>query len=327
MEKNNIARIIKKFLSGRFSLETEERVQRWIIKDKDTEEKEKGSLVYWNELNEPDFKADQSTYSALERVNRRIGLKNIQLAKISLYRKITRIAAVLIPLFVLAGGYLYYTSTTHNLIEVSVAYGEKKHLLLSDSSEIWLNAGTVIKYPKDFADHQRLVLLDGEAYFSVRKDAARPFIVKTPQLSVKVLGTKFNVKAYSKDETITTTLTSGKVEVNVSSRSSRILKPNEQLTYDKSTSSISLSKIPSGDTEGWITGQLIFTGASFTEILQTLERRYKIVFDNTASISSSKRYTVRFLKNESLDETLSILEDMIGFSYQKKENRILLTDK
>lgn len=339
MEKNNIARIISKFLSARFSLETEERVQKWIIKEKNTEEKEKASLAYWNDLNrlnklnelnkpnELDLKADQSTYAAWERVNRRIGLKKTQPAKISFNRKITRIAAIMIPLFALAGGYLYYTSTTHNLIEVSAAYGEKKHLLLPDNSEIWLNAGTTIKYPKAFANDQRLVLLDGEAYFSVRKDAARPFIVKTPQLSVKVLGTRFNVKAYSKDETITTTLTSGKVEVNVSFQSSRILKPNEQLTYDKSTSNISLSKTPSGDTEGWITGKLIFTGTSFTEILQTLERRYKIVFDNTTSISSSKRYTVRFLKNESLDETLSILEDMIGFSYQKKENRILLTDK
>lgn len=304
-----------------------------MIKEKDTEEKEKASLAYWdelNKLNKPDLKADQSTYAAWERVNRRIGFKKIQSAKISLYRKMTRIAAIIIPLFALAGGYLYYTSTTHHLMEVSAAYGEKKHLLLPDHSEIWLNAGTTIKYPKAFANDQRLVLLDGEAYFSVSKDAARPFIVKTPQLSVKVLGTKFNVKAYSKDETITTTLTSGKVEVNVSSRSSRssrILNPNEQLTYDKSTSSINLSKTPSGDTEGWITGKLIFTSASFTEILQTLERRYKIIFDNTTSISSSKRYTVRFLKNESLDETLSILEDMIGFSYQKKENRILLTDK
>lgn len=104
---------------------------------------------------------------------------------------------------------------------------------MPDSSEIWLNAGTAIKYPEKFSKAQRLVYLDGEAYFSVRKDAAKPFIVETSQLSVKVLGTQFNVKAYANDELVTTTLTSGKVEVTPPVQGSQILKPNEQLTYDK----------------------------------------------------------------------------------------------
>ncbi len=78
-----------------------------------------------------------------------------------------------------------------------------------------------------------LYTLDGEAYFLFGKDAAKPFIVETSQLSVKVLGTQFNVKAYADDELVTTTLTSGKVEVTPSVQGSQILKPNEQLTYDK----------------------------------------------------------------------------------------------
>lgn len=83
---------------------------------------------------------------------------------------------------------------------------------MPDSSEIWLNAGTAIKYPEKFSKAQRLVYLDGEAYFSVRKDVAKPFIVETSQLSVKVLGTRFNVKAYADDELVTTTLTSAKLK-------------------------------------------------------------------------------------------------------------------
>ena len=93
--------------------------------------------------------------------------------------------------------------------------------------------GSTILYPETFAKDKRLVMLDGEAYFSVKKDTASPFIVETSQLSVKVLGTRFNVKAYPNDEKITTTLTSGKVEVSVQSQPPHILKPNEQLTYDK----------------------------------------------------------------------------------------------
>lgn len=158
MEANSIVRIIRKYLSGRFSPETEEKVQRWIIKDKYPEEKEEASLAYWNEV---EAKSDTDTYLALERVNKRISHQKMR--PLPLRQKIGRVAAVLIPLFILAGGYLYHTSTRNHLIEISAAYGEKKHLLLPDSSEIWLNAGTVIKYPKRFSDSQRTVHLNGEA--------------------------------------------------------------------------------------------------------------------------------------------------------------------
>lgn len=322
METNRIHRIIRKYLSNRFSAETEEKVQKWIIKDKDAEAKEEASFAYWNEL-EPRTEAD--TYPALERVNRRIGCTRLR--RTPFYQRIARIAAVLIPLFIIAGGYLYYSSTRNGLIEISVAYGEEKHFLLPDSSEIWLNAGTIFKYPKNFAGDERRVYLDGEAYFSVKRNATKPFIVETSQLSVKVLGTKFNVKAYSDDEVASATLTSGKVEVKPSAQSPQILKPNEQLTYNRSTARISVAKIPSTDTDSWITGKLIFTNASFNEIQQTLERRYNIIIENALPVSSSKRYTVRFLKNERLDEILNVLGDIIGFDYRRDGSNIKLISK
>ena len=320
MNKNMITRILRKYLSGRFSSDTEERVQKWIIKDKDIEEKEKASLEYWNEL---EAKTDPDTELVLDRVNQRIGYKEI--VHRPFYQKLTRIAAVLIPLFMMAGGYLYYTSTQNKWIEISVAYGDKKHFLLPDSSEIWLNAGTVVKYPKEFSKVQRLVHLDGEAYFSIRKNTSKPFIVETSQLSVKVLGTRFNVKAYPNDEKITTTLTSGKVEVSVRSQPPHILKPDEQLTYDKKSSDIHISVIDTNDTNCWMAGKLVFTNASAGEIFRTLERHYNTTIDNTAIIPASKRYTVKFLKDEGLNEILNILKDIIGFDYQQYEKKIVLT--
>ena len=211
------------------------------------------------------------------------------------------------------------------MIEVSVAYGEQKHLILPDSSEVWLNAGSTILYPETFAKDKRLVMLDGEAYFSIKKDTASPFIVEASQLSVKVLGTRFNVKAYPNDEKITTTLTSGKVEVSVQSQSPHILKPNEQLTYDKKSSDIHISMIDTNDTNCWMVGKLVFTNASAGEIFRTLERHYNTTIDNTATIPTSKRYTVKFLKDESLDEILNILKDIISFDYQQYEKKIVVT--
>ena len=94
----------------------------------------------------------------------------------------------------LAGGILYYMPFKNEMMEISTAYGEQKRVVLPDSSEIWLNAGSTVTFPEVFANDKRLVTLDGEAYFTVKKDTTKPFVVETSQLSVKVLGTKFNVK-------------------------------------------------------------------------------------------------------------------------------------
>lgn len=322
MEKSNITKIIRMFLSARFPSETEEKVQKWILKDKDTEAKKKASLEYWNEL---EVEAGPGTYAALERVNLRTGHNKKHLDNIVAYQKFSRVAAVLIPLFLLTGGLFYYFTPDNEMIEISAAYGEQKHLLLPDSSEIWLNSGSTIRYPETFAKDKRLVTLNGEAYFSVKKETAKPFIVETSRLSVKVLGTKFNVRAYPNDENITATLTSGKVEVNVQSQSPQILKPDERLTYDKNTSSVHISTVSTADTDSWIAGKLTFTNATAGEIFRTLERRYNITMDNMTNIPTSKRYTVKFLKDENLDEILNILKDIIGFNYRQYENKIVLT--
>lgn len=322
MEKKNISAIIRKYLSGRFSSKTEERIQKWIIKDRDEEEKKRASLTYWEELKN---EINSDTYSALNRVNGRIGYLQEKDFKILLYRKISRIAAVIIPLFILAGGYLYYDSTSKKLLEVSVVYGEERHMFLPDSSEIWLNAGTTIKYPQKFRGNQRVVWLDGEAYFSVKNDKSKAFIVQTEKLSIKVLGTQFNVKAYAGEEKAIATLTSGRVEVNIDDES-RTLKPNEQFTFNSRTSSIEIVQIATNEAKGWITGQLIFNNSSFHEILQTLERRFDVSFHNNTSIESSRIYTVKFMKNENIEDILDILVDVAGFTYQKENDKIILNN-
>lgn len=323
MRRINISRIIKTYLSGRFSSDTEERVQRWLVKDENIQEKKSASLEYWDSL---ESYSNEQTLYALERVNQKIGYSQNQRIRTPLYKKLSRIAAVLLPLFIVAGGYLYYQSTQNKMIEIYVAYGEEKHLFLPDSSEIWINAGSTIKYPKEFKANQRLVQLDGEAYFSVRRDESKPFTVSTEKLSVNVLGTKFNVKAYSDDEQVTTTLTSGKVEVK-SENQSHILKPNEQLSFDKKTSAINVTEIPSNETGAWKSGHLIFNNASLSEIVTTLERHFNISIKDNTAIPASKLYTIKFLKNENIKEILDIMQDVASFKYVENEGKIILNQK
>lgn len=317
MEKNKVSQIIKQFLENRFSADTEEKVQKWIIEDEKQEEKAQSSLEYWDSL---DVEADQKTYAALERINKRLHPQNRK--RIPLRRQLLRVAAVLIPFVFVAGGYFYYSNSQNQLVEISVAYGEEKQLILPDGSEVWMNAGTTLKYPKDFKNNNRSIFLSGEAYFSVIKDEERPFIVEANNISVKVLGTRFNVKAYPDEHQITTTLTSGKVQVNTNREDTYILEPNQQLTFNKDTKEINIHEIASEQTTAWINGQLIFMDATIDEIMQTLERRFDVSININNPISSSKLYTVKFYRNENLEDILDILEDVIGFSYTKQDNSI-----
>ena len=113
--------------------------------------------------------------------------------------------------------------------------------------------------------------------------------------------------------------------MSTQSRPPQTLKPNERLTYDKSTSDIEISTVDTVDTNSWVKGKIIFTNATAEEIFRTLERRYDTVIDHSADFSAPRRYTVKFLKDENLDEMLNILEDIIGFSYRQSENKIIIT--
>lgn len=332
MEQNNITKIIRHFLSGRFPSDLEERVQKWLIKDNNRIEKEQSSFDYWNEM---DSEVDATTYSALKRVNRKIGYgggERNNLFRLSRYNRIViRWAAVLVPLCFILGGYLYYNSLENQLAEVSTAYGETKYLLLPDSSEVWLNAGTTIQYEKDFGKSQsqqlRLIHLNGEAYFSVRRNEKRPFIVQTQKLSVKVLGTKFNVKAYPDDSRTITTLTSGKVEVSNDAKKHWILKPNQQISYANNGTSADITEITSEDIQVWMDGHLFFINSSFSEMIKTIERRFNVAITCRVDIPFSNQYTIKFLRRENLDEVLNVLGDVVGFSYRKEGEKILLEKK
>lgn len=321
---NRASEIIRQFLGNRFSKKTEEKVQRWIIEEGHSEEKEKASLEYWDTLNE---KPDAATYQALKRVSQRVGFTDRN-PTIPLRRRFLRIAAIVVPVLVLVGG-TYYFFQREQMIQVITAYGETKQIILPDSSEVWLNSGSTFQYPAKFKKETRLVSLDGEAYFSVRKDVSKPFVVNTNQLSVKVLGTEFNVKAYLDDSKTVATLNTGKIEINTVSNQSWILNPNEQLTYNNKTASIDITEVQANDISAWTNGQLFFTDASFTDILQTLERRFGVSFETSLNIGvSAHGYTVKFLKDDNLEQILNVLEDVVGgFSYQEDGSKIKIMPK
>lgn len=323
-DKNTDAtEMLRLYLRDRYALETEEEVQQWLAKNPATEELEQASKEYWDSINTG---KDATTFEALKRVNTKIGIHSPE-KKTVLLKVLLRVAAVFILLVGISGVWFYLQhQSSPAMVEISAAYGETKQVTLPDQTEVWLNAGSSLKYPSEFNQKLRSVRLTGEAFFSVTKNQSKPFVVETKSLAVKVLGTKFNLKAYPNERQTVATLQEGKIEVQTVKNQKQQMEPNEQLVYSSETSTLKVVKINVEDIPDWKSGNLLFSEATLGEILQTLERRFNISFDTDKSIDlSTEHYTIKFEREETPAQILQVLADMAGdFSYSMKNGQITL---
>lgn len=326
MKENYIYQIIKQFLLNSYPPEIEEKIQRWIIKDKWTTEKNNALSVIWDEI---EVTPDADTYKALGRVKDTIrqiegGKKHLKMRRILLGS-----VAVVIPILLLLGSYFYINKDV-KMIEVITSGNQQKQCTLSDGTIILLNSCTKITYPSEFKDTVRVVTLEGEAYFSVTNDATKPFIVKTRDMSVKVLGTKFNISAYPANDRTIATLNSGKIQVDVPAKradSRYILKPNQEIVFNKTDKSVSINAV-TGETLNWTDGALVFQDATFNDIVKTIERRYGVTIDYDRQKFWNIPYTIKFINNESLEDVLDVLQDVVGgFGYRKENSKITIIEK
>ncbi|WP_462347843.1 FecR family protein [Butyricimonas faecihominis] len=175
----------------------------------------------------------------------------------------------------------YSTQETVDTAEVmntvQTLTGMEYMLTLSDGTRVFLNAETKLKFPTKFRKEERVVVLEGEAYFEVRKDATHPFIVKANDVDVKVLGTSFNLRSYSDENSIATTLVSGKVAVYAGENSEEIV-PGEQAVYMKETGKMEVKPIDVTLYTAWHTGKFIFRNETLEEMMSYLSRWYGVKY-------------------------------------------------
>jgi ferric-dicitrate binding protein FerR (iron transport regulator) len=251
-------------------------------------------------------------------------------------------AAAMIVLIV---GYFMQKSPVEQKIEPSKSfaanYGERKNFQLPDGSIVILNAGSSIRIDGNYGTASRDIFLEGEAFFDVKHNQGLPFIVHTPAMDVKALGTAFNVKAYPGEKGTETSLLRGSVEVTLKKDNDRklILKPNQKVQWGQqnpeTTASPSdagnkktgikngdalvtvLEKTDMGDVQetGWIENKLIFNDDALQDIAILLERWYgiKVVFEDDAT--KNYRFTGTFEK-ESLKMVLDVLKESRNFHYE-----------
>lgn len=238
--------------------------------------------------------------------------------------RLIRYAAVLLLLIALPLSYYYGKKSTPlsgSFTTISCAQGDKTAIVLPDSSQVILNSGSRLTFNNNFQNGPRQVFLDGEAYFSVQKRTQNPFRVKTSDIEVEVLGTEFNLKAYSDEETTTTTLVTGCLKVTQGDNST-LIKPNQKLVYNKKSGNTDLSKINdlAPETE-WKDGRLVFRNQSLEELEHKLERWFDVEIEFADEQVKSRRFTGT-LERESILEVISYFGRSKYVAYQIKDNKI-----
>ncbi len=284
--------------------------------------------------------------------------------KVHWLRTIVKYAAILIIAFSLSGVWFYFKGMNHKSIsqlsysELIVPKGSCAQVKLSDGTAVTLNAGSRLKYESNFGISDRVVELEGEAYFKISKDPDRPFIVKTSHLNVLATGTAFNVKAYSEDKTIETTLVEGSVRIEEVSDNRdiqrRILKPNQKLTFFKEDSTLveetvivkekskkDIQPLPSQKVKGvsrivtenvnveplisWKGNRWIFEKQSLSEIATELERKFDVEIVFESEELKAFRFTGIMLA-EPIEQVLQVMSISAPINFKLKGRVVTLSE-
>ncbi len=163
-----------------------------------------------------------------------------------------------------------------------VPIGKRSNVTLADGTKIWVNSDTKVIYPIQFGATKREIFVEGEIYLDVNHNEKAPFVVKTRDSQITVLGTKFNVSAYANDPRMDVVLVSGKVEVQLAGKEKSVLSPNQLISYNKSTKKSEISQVDISDYVAWKDGYYQFSKQSLDVILNKIAKYYgvKIIWDD-----------------------------------------------
>jgi len=263
-------------------------------------------------------------------------------------------AAVVTALF--TGGivsYIFFSSKMHSasnsFAEIKTPNGGRSEITLPDGSKVWLNAGSSIRYENGFNIRNRNIYLEGEGYFKVAKNKQLPFVVNTTEIKIRAVGTEFNVKAYSRDNTIETTLIEGKISIEGTKKVNTSVKvclgQNEKAVYIKNSGKIDINalknmavlqhlqpistaqnilvsekKIDPNPDIAWLENKLIFKRDDLEKIAITLERKYNVTIRFDSEDVKKFKFTGT-LDDVSLQQVLDVIKltSPIDYSIAGKE--------
>jgi len=266
------------------------------------------------------------------------------------------VSAIAAVLLLTMGGWWLWNSRSATvpgqINSVSTKYGSKSKIEMPDGTQVWLNVGSNIRYDENYGKENREITLTGEAFFEVVHNEKKPFIIHTPKMNVKVLGTVFNVKAYPNDEVTEAALIKGSIEVTFPNRPQEklILKPSDKITIvnkelpdsktgfeqnsDKEKPAIVVSRVSYQVADSavaetaWVNNKLIFRSKTFEELAKDMERWFNVTVRVQDSAILQKKFTGIF-SNESITDALYALSLSSPFDYKfnKASNTVIIYKK
>jgi ferric-dicitrate binding protein FerR (iron transport regulator) len=249
-------------------------------------------------------------------------------ARPSIYRILRKwtAAAAIIAVAILSGIYAAgkYGDSGSLPYTVETVKNGKSVITLNDGSKVWLNKGSLLVCDKEFGRKNRNVELSGEAYFEVAKDAGKPFVVRTEELDVEVIGTRFNVNAAADARTAAVTLAEGKVKVTTAECQQLTLRPGQQLLLERENGKLSVSEVNSELFTSWKNDEIIFEQETLEEILKMMQRSFQINIRLENRQIADRKITGRFPLDEQPDRMLKILQKQVPFNYSSGRDTIFI---
>ena len=210
-----------------------------------------------------------------------------------------------------------------------IPYGKTFSVILSDGTLVHLNSGTSLRFPEKFIQGQnRMVFVDGEAYFKVAKDKKHPFIVNSKEVNIRVTGTEFNVSNYDEDQHINTVLVEGSIQMYsdkeaYNEKKAVKIKPNELAAWNKTSRQLAVSTVDVANYTAWKEGVLIFKHMKFKDIIKKMERHFNVKIKNKNQKLNEEVFTARF-ENSTVEHVLKSFKSLYGINYSIINNEITI---
>lgn len=309
--------LLQKYIAGEASETEKKQVTEWIQESPDhlreyLAQRKLHDIALWQ------------SQAVNEAVNENVSCRRSTFTLRSVVYGVIKMAAMVAVVFLAVH---YWVSEDVEKVAYQSIYvpaGQRAELMLADGTKVWLNSQSTLKFPTDFQGSSRNVILDGEGFFTVAKNREVPFIVKTGKYDVKVLGTEFNVLAYSTDSVWETSLLEGSVEIQTDGREKLRLEPNTMVRLQGN--SLVKQHIKKMEYFRWREGLICFDNISVKDMIKKLELYYgvDIVVNNRAILGN--RYTGKFRAGDGIEHVLKVLHLNNRFTYEKDDetNRIII---
>ncbi|MDR2950328.1 MAG: FecR family protein [Prevotella sp.] len=292
---------------------------------------EKKSVILWiheTEENKQKFREYRRLYDILawQKKGTSVSIKRLHLKPAHLFTNILKIAAV----FIFGFGLSYFFRNTKGSEQevlyqtLNVPTGQRAELILADGTNVWLNANSSITFPTKFDAENRIVTLKGEAYFDVQKKPEQPFLVRSGDYTIRVLGTQFNVQAYPQNPAFEADLIEGSVEILKAGDNNKPITLNPGSKVRIEGGKYAVSSITDYDYYLWKEGLICFDDIILNDLFKQLELYFDIKINIKDRSLLIHKYTGKFRTKEGIEHILKTLQLSNDFKYHKneKENSI-----